>query len=242
MAAAARTARLVITPSRYSGRLISETFGVPERRIAVIPWAADDDCRKVADPAVLASARAKYGLGDCPYVLGFGAADPRKNTDRILCAWADLDSSLRRRWRLLLIGIQAGAMARFGRMADDLGVAGSCLLCGYAPGEDLPALLSGADVLCYPSLSEGFGLPVLNGFACEAAVLTSTAGSLPEVAGQAAMLVDPHSRRQIGRALGAMMSDPSMRMELVRRGRERLRLFTWQRAAEAFCRRLTEVV
>jgi glycosyltransferase involved in cell wall biosynthesis len=114
------------------------------------------------------------------------------------------------------------------------------LLHGFADEADLPALISGADVLCYPSLSEGFGLPVLDGFACGTAVLTSNVTSLPEVAGDAAVLVDPRDSQAIGRALQQLLSDEALRRGLVARGRERCKRFTWKACVDTVGRVLEE--
>ncbi len=102
--------------------------------------------------------------------------------------------------------------------------------------------MSGATVLCYPSLSEGFGLPVLDAFACNTAVLTSNTTSLPEVAGDAAVLVDPEDCQSIAEALAELLRNERQRQELVARGRARLKKFTWQACAERTSRVFEEVV
>jgi glycosyltransferase involved in cell wall biosynthesis len=243
VAAAARKARRIMTPSEYSKRQIIKIFGIEADKILVNPWAPDAACRRVTDAAELERVRRQYGLTlDRPYVFGFGAPDPRKNTRRILRAWARLPERLRAAHALLLVGMTEPALAEFRKDVKDLGLEGSCILCGFAAEQDIPALLSGAAALCYPSLSEGFGLPVLDAFACQTAVLTSNVTSLPEVAGDAAILVDPYREDSITRGMEEILADEATRRELVRRGCQRLSLFGWETCVERACRTFEEAV
>ena len=109
------------------------------------------------------------------------------------------------------------------------------MLHGFAPEEDIAPLLSGSLALCYPSLSEGFGLPILDAFACETPVLTSDRTSLPEVAGSAAVLVNPEDVGSIADGLKRLITEPKLRSELITAGRERARAFSWNVCAETMC-------
>ncbi|NLX07875.1 MAG: glycosyltransferase family 4 protein [Phycisphaerae bacterium] len=237
IAAAARRAARIIVPSRFTCGQIVKKLGVSTDNITVNPWAADSGCRRVTDPGELGRVRAKYGLADeRRYVLALGSSDKRKNTVGILEAWAVVPDRLRSQISLLAVGIPDPALDGFARRARELDVASSVVLGGFADETDLSALISGAEVLCYPSLGEGFGLPVLDGFACETAVLTSSVSSLPEVAGDAAWLVDPADRRAIAAGLVRLLDDQRLRNELVQRGRVRASEFTWRACAETACR------
>jgi len=243
IAAAARKARRILTPSEHTKRQIIKRFGIAADRITVNYWAPDRNCRKVTDAEQLNHVAAKYGLQPSrPYVLAFGAADPRKNTQRLIQAWAKAPPVVRRNYVLLVVGIEGPALARFKQQARDLAVNDSCLLHGFALEEDLAALISGAEVLCYVSLSEGFGLPILDAFACETAVLTSNTTSMPEVAGDAALLVDPYDVDCIAASLTELLTQPALRAELVGRGRRRVEGFTWQACARRVCRVFEQVV
>ena len=116
----------------------------------------------------------------------------------------------------------------------------SCLITGFADEKDIAALLSGAVALCYPSLSEGFGLPIVDAFACETPVITSATTSLPEIAGDAALLVDPRNTDAIRGALETLLMNPRLREQLRARGRERLGAFSWDRCARTTARVLEE--
>lgn len=233
VAAAARKARRIITPSEYSKGQIVRHLGTPAGKVIVNPWAADRRCTKITDPGKLQRVRQRYGLETGQnYVFGFGAADPRKNTRRILDAWADLARQLRNQSRLLLVGFQPQALAYYRELIAARGLQNQVRLHGFIADEDLPPLLSGATLLCYPSLGEGFGLPVLDAFACETPVLTSRVGSLPEVAGDAAVLVEPTDTRSLVEGLEQLLGDSALRATLAARGRERLQLYRWDKCGE----------
>jgi glycosyltransferase involved in cell wall biosynthesis len=233
---AVRKARRIVTPSETTRQMIVNRLGAPSDKVVVNHWAPDRGCQRVTDADRLLRARQRYGLADDrPYVLGFGAADPRKNTRGVLTAWSQMSPSLRQGWQLLLVGISPSAMSDFERLREELGIADSCVLSGFADEEDIPALLSGAEVLCYPSLAEGFGLPILDAMVCETAVLTSNVTSLPEVAGDAALLVDPEDVAAMTGGLAELLSNTARRTELVERGRERVRAFTWDACADRIC-------
>jgi len=196
------------------------------RRAIVVDLAADagfgDPSAAQRAPAVAA----KLGIGR-PYVLAAGTLEPRKNLERLLQAWAALPEALRERHELVLVGptgwdaetILAGASAAGIRLT------------GYLPDDDLAALYAGCELFCYPSLYEGFGLPVLEAMQSGAPVLTSTVSSLPEVAGDAAVLVDPLSVPAICAALERLLGDAGARDRLRAAGRARAARFSWERTA-----------
>jgi glycosyltransferase involved in cell wall biosynthesis len=229
---AARNARAILTPSHYSKRSIVRELQVPAAKITVNHWAPDTACRRVTDSATLDSVRAKYGLDSRrEYVFAFGASDPRKNTERIIEAWTGLDPILRARHPLLMVGVEGPALVQFRALAESRAPEGHWSINGFAHESDIPPLLSGAALLCYPSLGEGFGLPVLDAFVCGAPVVTSNTTSLPEVAGDAAALVDPADTTAIRDALRRLLVLPDARAALRARGSRRVSEFSWQRVA-----------
>jgi glycosyltransferase involved in cell wall biosynthesis len=164
-----------------------------------------------------------------PYVLATGTLEPRKNLPRLIEAFTSLPDGVRAGRQLVLAGAPGwetaetfAHVARHARMVKTL---------GYVPEEDLPALYRGADVFCYPSLYEGFGIPVLEAMCCGTAVLTSGRSSMPEVAGDAARYVDPEDTADIARGLSELLSDPALRETLMARGLQRARQFTWEGTA-----------
>jgi glycosyltransferase involved in cell wall biosynthesis len=229
---ACRRAAWILCPSRYTrDRLVGE-FNADIDRITINPWAPDSSIRHVP-PQAHAPVLEHYGI-DGPFVLHFGAGALRKNTRRLLEAWAMIDRSLRREWQLLIVGLDDTAFQDFATSVYRLGIGSNVRLSGFADEADLPTLLSAADVLAYPSLSEGFGLPILDAWATSTAVLTSDCTSLPEVAGDAALLVEPTDPCSIARGLHRLLRDPRLREELIERGRQRLTNYNWQKTAERF--------
>lgn len=231
---ACRKASAITCPSEYTrGRLIKDMNADPDR-VFVTPWA---DFGK--PPSVDLQRRIrlyeKYRV-EPPFVLHFGAAESRKNTRRVIEAWAGLRKLIKNHARLLIVGLDPQSQAELSTCAARLGIESSVVLHGFADEDDVPALLRMADVLVYPSLSEGFGLPILEAYAAGTAVITSNRTSLPEVAGDAAQIVDPEDFNTITKAMSKLLTDQVYRRELVRRGLSQLKHYSWHRAAEGFAR------
>jgi glycosyltransferase involved in cell wall biosynthesis len=237
VAAAAKKARAVMTPSQYTAERVHTVLGVAADKIVVNPWAASPACQGAQDESLKVQVYQRYGLDPArPYVLALGGADERKNSAGILRAWSLLDESLRRTHTLLMVGLEGPALEVLARQAAQLGILEHCRLHGFADEADMPGLMAGATVLCYPSLSEGFGLPILDGFACRTAVLTGNATSLPEVAGDAALLVDARLPSAIAEGLGQLLTRAEVRQALIERGTRRLQSFTWEMCAARLAR------
>ncbi len=168
--------------------------------------------------------RTRYGL-DRPYVLAVGTIEPRKNIGALARAFADLPAGLREEFELVLAG-----PAGWGP-AETAGVVKQARYLGYVPEEALPALTAGAAVFAYPSLYEGFGFPVAQAMAAGAPVLTSDVSSLPELTGDGAVLIDPHSTAEITAGLRRLLESEGLRRDLAGRGRQRARRFNWLQCA-----------
>lgn len=239
----ARRADHIITPSEYSKKRIIAQLKIPEERISVIPWAPHPTMRHVTEQQTITEVKLKHRLNaEDDYILAFGAVDPRKNTESLLRAYAGLPESLRSRFRLLVIGMAPSGMKHFQALVTTLQLERAAIVHGYADEADLPALLSGATLLAFPSKSEGFGLPVLDAFMCETAVLAGDRTSLPEVVGDAGCLVDPDSTDAIREALQRLLQDNNHRQQLVLRGKTRLTHYTWEKTAKATARIFERIV
>jgi glycosyltransferase involved in cell wall biosynthesis len=228
----AQRAQRILTPSQYSRSKIVRQLKMPEEKITVNYWAPDRGCRPIDDGQILAATRRKFGIPErAGYVMAFGAEDPRKNTAGIIEAWARLAEDVRRAYVLLIVGVQASGLHRLRTVVATRVPDGSCLVAGFVDEADIAPLLSGATTLCYPSRSEGFGLPILDAFMCGTPVITSSATSLPEVAGDAALLVDPDDSTAIAHAIGRVLGSDALRTQLREKGFQRLALFSWDRCA-----------
>jgi glycosyltransferase involved in cell wall biosynthesis len=176
----------------------------------------------------VADLRARLGL-DGPYLLGLGTVEPRKDLPTLVRAFAALAGELPH--RLVLAGLAGWGAGELDAAVAASGVADRILVPGYVPEADKAALLTGADVFAYPSRYEGFGLPVLEAMACGTPVVTTTGGSLPEVAGDAATLIEPGDADALAAALAKLAADPAARQDAAARGRQRAATFTWEHCA-----------
>jgi glycosyltransferase involved in cell wall biosynthesis len=223
--AVARATR-VLCVSATTARDLAERLEVPADRVDVTPLGTD---LRPAPPDRVEAVRRRLGL-DGPYLLGLGTVEPRKDLPTLVRAFAALAGELPH--RLVLAGLAGWGSGALAAAVAASGVADRVLVAGYVPEADKAALLSGADVFVYPSRYEGFGLPVLEAMACGAPVVTTTGGSLPEVAGDAAALVEPGDDHALAAALAKLAGDPAAREDAAARGRRRADAFTWERCGE----------
>jgi alpha-1,3-rhamnosyl/mannosyltransferase len=220
-------ASAVIADSEHSRRAIVERLGLAAARTVVIPVGLGAEFRPTA---LTAAQRERYGLGDA-YALYVGNFLPHKNLPRLLRAWATLPAALRSSHRLVLAGGAVAGRAALRALADSLGLGERVVFAGLVDDADLPALYSGAAALVQPSLEEGFGLPALEAMACGAPVVASWRGALPEVVGDAGVLVDPEDERALAAALARVLGSATERQDLAGRGLARAARFTAERTA-----------
>jgi alpha-1,3-rhamnosyl/mannosyltransferase len=225
---AVRTAHHIITISAATRRDLVTTYAVPQERITTIPAGVDSTFRPQPSN-VIAALRARLCLPE-HYVLYVGINKPHKNLVRLIDAWALVIRSSISGYDLVIAGYEDPRYreARNRAAALDLD---TVRFLGNIAEADLPVLYSGAALFVFPSLYEGFGLPVLEAMACGAPVACSNTSSLPEVAGQAAVLFDPVDVEAIAAAMMEMLRDADRRAELARRGRERAAQFSWEQTA-----------
>jgi glycosyltransferase involved in cell wall biosynthesis len=220
----------IIAISEHTRRDLIERMAAPAERITVTPLAHDASFAAVTDPRRLAAVRKRYRLPE-HFILFLGALEPRKNLPRLLEAYAGLPAAIRRDVELVVAGMSGWLNESIRGQVSELGLDRSVHFAGYVDPDDLSTLYSLASMLAYPSLYEGFGLPVLEAMACGTPVLTSNVSSLPEVAGDAATLVDPVDVASIESGLRTMLESPSLRADLAERGRARAATFSWDRCA-----------
>lgn len=220
----------VIAVSEATAEEVGKWFALPDDRLRVV-YEAASAAFAAFDGAALEAARRRlaerFGL-DGPFVLSVGTLEPRKNIARLIEAYGGLGPDLRARVPLVLVG--GGGWKRDAVFAADWPDFVRRL--GAVSEEDLIALYNVASVVAYPSLVEGFGLPVVEAMACGTPVLTSNRSSLVEVAGDAALCVDPFDVRAIRRGLDDLLREPSRRDRYRQAGLERAAAFSWRRAAE----------
>lgn len=219
----------VLADSAATRRDLMETWQVPPEKITVLYSGVDEQFRRVEDEGVLTAVRAHYGLGDAPYLLTVGTVQPRKNYQMLIRAFAPIAAT----WPHNLI-IAGGKGWLYEAMLEEVtrqGLEGRVHFIGFVADADLPALYSGADLFLFPSLYEGFGLPLLEAMQCGVPVITSNASSLPEVVGETAVLLPPHQPQPWIEAMQTLLADPQHRRQLAAAGPHRAAQFTWQSAA-----------
>ncbi len=222
----AARARVLLFVSSYARDRFRAHFPVPDERVRVVPEGVDPGFGDVPARA-REETRARLGLPP-EYLLWVGQIAARKNVVRLLEAMARLPASAP---PLVLAGHRRHGSAEVDAAVVRLGLGDRARFLGHVGEGDLPALYAGARALLFPSLDEGFGLPVLEAFACGTPVLASTAGALPETAGGAALLVDPEDAAAIAEGTRRLLEDRALRGDLVARGRARAAALTWEATA-----------
>jgi glycosyltransferase involved in cell wall biosynthesis len=228
--ALARRAAAVITVSDYARNDLVDILRLPAEKVYVVHEAASVHFRPITDTLQLTSLRRKYSLPE-RYILYVGALEPRKNLHRLVQALSELkDRGCAA--KLVLAGPTGWMMHGFKQEISRLNLEDAVQYLGYVPTSDLPGIFSLATVFAFPSLYEGFGLPPLEAMACGTPVLTSKFSAMAEVCDDAAHLVDPKDQAELTEGLWRLLSDPEWRSELSRRGQQRARCFSWERAAQ----------
>jgi glycosyltransferase involved in cell wall biosynthesis len=228
---ARRYASLVVTYSEHTKADLVKTLGIPAERIRAIPLAAGLEFRPPPpeDGARLAAQLGRWGLDRGRYVLSVGMLEPRKNHALILDAYSLLKSrgQVPPGFKLVFAGGLGWGYEPLLEQIPKLGLSDDVVLVGHA--ESLADLYGGALMMVYPSLMEGFGLPPLEAMACGVPVITSNTTSLPEVVGDAALMVDPHDAEGLAEAMAQVLEDAALRDELSARGLRRASEFSWER-------------
>ena len=227
---AVRRARRVLTGSAFSRQELFRFYSVNEKKVVSIPYGvgsefrpASDETHRMAEQRILSN----YGITG-PYILALGNIHPRKNLTRLLDAYLSLQQERVSVPSMIWAGLERWDSGGLIERAQSAGV----ILTGFVTQQDLPALYRQAEMLVYPSLYEGFGLPVLEAMACGTPVVTSNTTSLPEVAGDAALIVDPTNVTEIAQGLARLLEDAILRKSLQEAGLEWSKTFTWTRTAQ----------
>jgi glycosyltransferase involved in cell wall biosynthesis len=223
-----RIADAIITPSDTVARDVTKALRAPDDRVVSIHEAPGPQYRPVGTDAQR-EMRRKHQLPD-RYVLSVGSLEPGKNRGRLIRAYSDATGT-GDDCPLIIVGQPAWQYEADYHLVRQLHLDQRVRFLGYVPDDDLPAMYSAATAFAYPSLYEGFGLPVLEAMACGTPVLTSNTSATAEVAGDAALLVDPWNEHAIQASLSRLLTDDALQDELRQRGFKRAAQFSWDRTA-----------
>ena len=227
---AAERATAIITPSASAKRDLVRTYGVSHDRVHVVHEAAAPAFRPITNPPTLAEVRRRHALPE-RFVLYVGAIEPRKNLSRLLDAFAKRHHRGDLPHHLVCVGPYGWLSRDIGARIEALGIAKAVHFTGYVPFADLPAIYSLADMFVFPSLYEGFGLPVMEAMACGAPVIAGHADALVEIGGHAVIVADPLDTNALSDAMVRLGGSPDLRREMSALGIARAREFSWDRAA-----------
>lgn len=247
--AAIRRADLIITISEFAKKQIVELMNLNETKVNVVYLGLDstfltppkkDGIQKVIEK----------GLTPGNYILFVGTFEARKNLERLIEAFAKIKGAKvpgSEELQLAIVGKPAGGMfsdrsRQMTELIRNRGLEHDVVLTGFVPDEDLPDFYRAAKLLAFPSLHEGFGFPIIEGFVTETPVITSNLCSMPEIAGDAALIVDPYNVGDIADKIEQLLVNTKVRTDLVSAGKERVRKFTWEKFTEEVLGKVTRLL
>jgi glycosyltransferase involved in cell wall biosynthesis len=222
-------ADLIITPTQIGKEQVVEYFDLPEEKVEVIPFGFNEKFLELCEPEKMNTTKQKYGISG-PYILSVGDLHPRKNLFRLIEAFNWLKETRKIPHQLVLAGKALYQAEEIYQKASSCKARDSIIFTGYVTFEELRGMYQGASVFAFPSLDEGFGLPVHEAMACRVPVIASDRGALPEVADDAAVFVDPLDVEDIGSGILRILESPSLREELIKKGLNQIKGFLWDKS------------
>jgi len=236
-----KRANMLITDSEYTRQEVASYFNWPLEKIRSVPLACSADFRPRTSNELIATLT-KHNLKLAGYSLYVGTIEPRKNLDTLLDAYALLPLSIRRQWPLVITGYHGWRSEQLHARIEAAVTAGWARYLGFVDAEELPLIYAGARLFVFPSLYEGFGLPILEAMASGVPVVCSNASTLPEVAGEAAAMCTPQDVDTLNQLIAAGLEDEAWRAQARNKGLLRAADFSWQRCARETAAVYQEVI
>ena len=226
----AKNAKHIVTVSNYSKQDICRSFSIPESQVDVVYNGASEEFVPLT-PDEVTTVRQKYSDGE-PYFIFVGALNPRKNIHKLLLAFDAFCRKHNSNTRLIIAGVPMFSSSFSQSNIDGLAHHDRIRFVGRLDRAELARLTGGASALILPSTFEGFGIPIVEALYCDVPVITSNVTAMPEVAGQAALLIDPHSVESITHAMIRILDDTTLRKDLIEAGRLQRQKYSWDKAAD----------
>ena len=225
-----KRADAIITVSNFTKNEIMELLNISEERIRVIYNGIAPTFRPIKEKEAIEQIKAKYGISG-PYLLFVGNIERKKNIEKLIYACTELRNSSMYKYPLLVVGKKSWYFKTVWEVVQQLHAEDCSIFTDVAADDDLPYLYSGAELFILPSLFEGFGIPIIEAMACGIPVVASNRTSIPEIAGDAAILVDPLNADEMAGAMYNVLSNTMLKRQLVEKGIKRAKEFSWEKAA-----------
>ena len=219
-----------ITVSEYEQQRIESFFGLKHDKLIAIYNGVGEHFVRISDQETLTNIKNKYQLPD-KYFFFLGNTDPKKNTPGVLQAFSSFKSKDTNNYKLVMLDYDESELQKLLNQIGATELRKEIHLTGYVVNTDLPAIYSLADIFLYPSLRESFGIPMLEGMKCGVPVITSNTSSMPEIADDAAYIIDPYKPHEITHAIEKILNDSVLRDNLIQKGFERSKSFSWNQMA-----------
>jgi glycosyltransferase involved in cell wall biosynthesis len=227
-----KNSRKIITVSHFEKNRIADFFGMQgDNRLTAVYNGVSEHFKPVTDAAELQRVKNKYQLPD-NFFFFLGNTDPKKNTSGTLKAFSDFRKQTLADYKLVMLDYDKNELQKILEEIGDPGLIEHVVLTGYVVNTDLPAIYSQSKTFLYPSLRESFGIPMLEAMACGVPVITSNTSSMPEVAGDAAIIINPFKPEEITAAMVSLFTNPTLKEKLVQAGFSRAAAFSWKAMAQ----------
>ncbi|MFA7136844.1 MAG: glycosyltransferase family 1 protein [Bacteroidales bacterium] len=222
----------VVTVSEFEKKRISDFMGLKDNLVSIYNGVGEH-FKVISDKEALELCKKKYNLPD-KFFFFLGNTDPKKNTPNLLKAFAHFIKNSQEEYKLVMLDFPEEALQQILNNIECSNIRDKIVLLGYVSNIELPQIINLSSLFLYPSLRESFGIPILEGMACGVPVITSNSSSMPEVAGDAALLIDPNNYLTIADAINKIVENPTLRESLVNKGLTRAAQFSWLKMAEKY--------
>jgi len=226
-----KKSKLIICVSENIRELTAKKFNLPPERLAVVYHGVDKQFKPINEEKVRDALEQNFGI-TTPYILFAGKLEARKNIVRLIEAFATCRDKMNTDIKLVLAGRRTWEPEVIEQKIDQLGIKDHIIEIGHVDNSDMPLLYNGAELFAFPSLWEGFGIPIIESMACGTPVVTSNNSCIPEVTGGAALLIDPYDVEDIATAFYTILTDVKTKNELIDKGIQRAKSFTWEKTAQ----------
>jgi len=227
-----KRANMILTVSDSAKNDIMRILNIPEKKIKVIPCGINKELYNPNYDKSLQNAMIKKYRIVKKFILAIGPMGSRKNHDRLIQAYSNLSNTIKEEYQLVITGEKKGCYQDLLKIIDQLDLSEAIIFPGFIPEKEMPVLINAASIFIFPSLYEGFGIPLLEAMACGTPLLTSKVSSIPGITGNAALLFNPKSIKEMADAMNKILTDGELREDLVEKGFKQIKKYSWKNSAK----------